>query len=131
EAKRPCRLPIDDEFEFGRLQDRQVSWLCTLENLTGVESDLTKTVSDVRSVAHQSAHFDNVTSRISCRNPVARRQDGKLDAAARKECVAGDDEGVGAVPYEGVEGRLDLPTGTGVEDLYLQSERACSFRYIV
>jgi hypothetical protein len=36
EAECPGRLQVDDELEFGRLQDRQVSRLRALEDLTGV-----------------------------------------------------------------------------------------------
>jgi hypothetical protein len=88
------------------------------------------TVREVGSVAHQSAGFDKLTNPISCRNPVARRQGGKLDSAAEEECLAANEEGVGVVARERVKGRLDLAAGTGVEDLNLQPKSACSCGYI-
>ena len=89
-----------------------------------------KTVREVGSVTHQSARFDMLTNPVSCRNPVARRQGGKLDAAAEEECLAANEEGVGVVARERVKGRLDLAAGTGVEDLNLQSKGACCFGYL-
>ena len=61
---------------------------------------------------------------------MARRERRKLDAPADEERVGGDEEGVGPVAHEGGEGRLDLAAGAGVEDLNLQSEGACRFRYL-
>jgi hypothetical protein len=46
-------------------------------------------------LAHQPAGCDNITIPISRRNPVARRQDGKLPAAAGEESIGSDEEGVG------------------------------------
>jgi hypothetical protein len=53
-----------------------------------------------------------------------------LDAPAVEERVRRDEKGVGPVARGSGEGRLDLPTGAGVEDLHLQSEGACSFRHV-
>ena len=61
---------------------------------------------------------------------MARRERRKLDAPAGEEPVGGDEEGIGPVAHEGGEGCLDLAAGAGVEDLNLQSEGACSFRYV-
>ena len=41
EAEHPCGLHVDDELELGRLDDRQVRRLRTLEDATGVDADLT------------------------------------------------------------------------------------------
>jgi len=61
---------------------------------------------------------------------MARRERRKLDAPAGEEHVGSNEECVGPVAHEGGEGRLDLAAGAGVEDLNLQSEGACSFRYL-
>src|SRR5262249_14417480 len=71
EAKRLGHLQIDDKLKLGRLQDREVGRLRTLQDLSGVGADLTKSIDDVRSVAHQPAGFNNLATPISCRNPVA------------------------------------------------------------
>ena len=61
---------------------------------------------------------------------MARRERRKLDAPADEERIGGDEEGVGPVTHEGGKGRLDFAAGAGVEDLDLQSDGACSFRYL-
>jgi hypothetical protein len=51
---------------------------------------LTIHVGNVASVAHQPADLDKLATRISRRDPVVRRQGGKLHEAATEECVASD-----------------------------------------
>src|SRR5215831_19367931 len=51
-AKRPGRLHVDDELPFGRLQDRHLGRLRTLEDLTGVDASLTIIVQSIGPVAH-------------------------------------------------------------------------------
>ena len=69
EAERPSRLQVDDELEFGRLQDRQIGGLRTLEDLTGVGADLTIHVRTIGIVGHQSAGFDSLARGIARGNP--------------------------------------------------------------
>ena len=40
EAERPGGLEVDDQLELGRLHDRQVRRLFTLENATGIDARL-------------------------------------------------------------------------------------------
>ena len=82
------------------------------------------------SVAHQPAGCDKITDRISRRNPVARRQGGKLHAAAGEECVGGDEEGIGALARKGGKGRIDLAARAGVEDMDLQPDDAGGFLHV-
>src|SRR5262249_872222 len=117
ETERPGRLQIDDELKLSRLQDRKVGRLRALQDLSSVGADLTKTINDVGSVAHQPAGFNNLASPINRGNPVARRQNSKLDAPAVEGKVAADKERVGTVANERGEGSLDLATGTSVENL--------------
>src|SRR5262249_16560582 len=80
-------------------------------------------------VAHQPAGFDSLASGIARGNPITRRERRKLDAPARKERVASDVQGFGAVAHESGEGRLDLAPSANLEDLNLQSDcRAASGR---
>jgi hypothetical protein len=48
QSKRLGGLEVDDELELGRLHDGQVRGLGALEDLTGVETDVMKSVRDVR-----------------------------------------------------------------------------------
>ncbi|HJZ33564.1 MAG TPA: proton-conducting transporter membrane subunit, partial [Hyphomicrobiaceae bacterium] len=130
EAERSGRLQVDDELEFGRLQDRQVGGIGTLEDLTGVDSDLTKHIEIISPIAHQPTGFDILAKGIGHGNPVARRERRKLDPPAAEERVASNEQGIGPVARERGEGRLDFPAGARFEDLNLQSEGAGSFRYV-
>ena len=62
---RPGRLQVDDKLEFRRLQDRQVSRLSAIEDLTGVGADLTIHAYTIGVVAHQAAGFDSLAGRDS------------------------------------------------------------------
>src|SRR5271168_1289008 len=75
-------LEIDDEFDFGRLDDRQLLGLFALENEPGVSADQTIDTGEARSVAHQPAGFGPLTLWIGCRQTVALSQGGDLAAAA-------------------------------------------------
>ena len=57
-------LDVDDQLELGRLHDRQVSRLLTLEDTAGIDADLTPRIRNVGSVAYQSAGFGEFTRRI-------------------------------------------------------------------
>jgi hypothetical protein len=52
-----------------------------------------------------------------------------LDTPSVEEGVVADEEGVGPLAHKSCEGRIDLPAGTGVEDLDLQSHGAGSGFY--
>src|SRR5215204_5032658 len=53
EAKHPGRLVVDDQLELGRLHHRQVCGLGALEDVSGLDADLTIGVRQARSVADQ------------------------------------------------------------------------------
>src|ERR1700729_1051648 len=82
EAERLRGLEIDDEFDSGRLDDRQLLRLFALENEPGVSADQTIDTVEARSVAHQPAGLGPFTLWIGCRQIVARSQGGDLVAAA-------------------------------------------------
>jgi hypothetical protein len=52
EAERSSRLGVDDQLELRRLHDRQVGRLHALEDLTGVDADLTIHVRSNGPIAH-------------------------------------------------------------------------------
>jgi len=84
-----------------------------LENLTGVDADLTNRIRRARSVAHQPADVGKCASGIGRRYPVARRERRKLHGPGAEKRVGIDEECVGAVAHHGGEGRLDLAAGAG------------------
>src|SRR5262245_55588433 len=119
DAEHSRRLDVDAKLGFGRLQHRQVSGLGPLKDATGVEADLTKSIPDVGSVAHQPTGCHMTTQGISRRNPVMRRQGSKLYGAADKECVAADEERIRALARKCGKGRINLSDRVGIEDLEL------------
>ena len=62
DAKRSRRLQIDDKFKFVRLQNGQFARLGPLENAACIDTDLTKHIGNVGSVAHQTADCDHVSN---------------------------------------------------------------------
>src|SRR5262249_3105758 len=130
DAEQSRRLRVDYELEFCRLQDRQVGGLRAFEDLPGVDADLTVRVRTFGRGAHQTPGFNSLATVISRRNPIVRRERHKLGAAAEKEDIGGNQQGIGPVANEGGEGRLNLTAGAGVEDVSLQSEDAGRFGYV-
>src|SRR5262245_30843264 len=53
EAEHPRGPGVDDQLELGRLHDRQIRRLRALEDAAGIDSDMTKRIRNVGSVAHQ------------------------------------------------------------------------------
>src|SRR6516162_713871 len=71
EAEHPSRRNVDDELELRRLHDRQIRWLCALENAACVDADVAIRIYQACAVAHQSADFGMMTVLVYCGNRVA------------------------------------------------------------
>jgi hypothetical protein len=67
-----------------------------LENLTGVDADLTIGVGKIGSVAHQAAGGGELAHSVNCRHRVAGRQRHDLSALASEKRVDADNERAGA-----------------------------------
>src|SRR5688572_17611346 len=104
EAERLRGLEIDNQLQRGRLHDRQVSRLGTLEDPSGVNADLSIKRRDARPIADQTAFHDELTPLIDRRNGMACRQRNELLAPAVEEWIGGDDERAGLPSDEGGEG---------------------------
>src|SRR4051794_26296909 len=63
QAERLGRLHVDDQLECGRLLDRKVGWLGTLEDISGVNADQAKGSCEARSIADQAAGSGELTPR--------------------------------------------------------------------
>src|SRR5215831_13915629 len=93
QAERLRGLEIDDQLEFGRLQDRKVGGLLALENPPGVNASMAVGVRKTRSVAHQAADGSVLASRIHSRDGMACRQCNELLASIQKENIGLDQQG--------------------------------------
>jgi hypothetical protein len=85
----------------------------TLEDLTGVDADLTVHVYNICPITHKSTNFGNLARGIGRGNRMARRKRRKLDAPADKERAGSNEERVGSLTYRGGEGRIDLAARAG------------------
>jgi hypothetical protein len=56
---------------------------------------------------------------------MARRQGGKLHPPTGEKGIEADEKCVGPLAHKTCEGRIDLLAVAGIEDLDLQSHRAC------
>jgi hypothetical protein len=124
EAEHPRGLSVDDQLELGRLHDRQIRRLCTLEDTTRIDADLTICVLNGGSVAHQPADFGIFALRICRGDRVARRQVNQLDTPLVEKGAGADKRRIGALAHDSCEGRIDLAAGVSVEDLDLQPHGA-------
>ena len=70
EAKRLGGLEIDDQFEFGRLLDRQIGGLFAFKDTPDVVASLTLSLRYIRSVAHQTTSGGLVAIRTACGNGI-------------------------------------------------------------
>jgi hypothetical protein len=60
-AERPGGVEVHDQFEFGRLHDRQVGRLLAFEDAANIDAGLAIPVCNVRPIAHQSADLGKFT----------------------------------------------------------------------
>src|SRR6516162_2168281 len=67
EAERLGRLHVNDQLEFGRLLDRQITGLFAFKNAAGMDPDQVESVRKIRSVAHETASLDELASPIQRR----------------------------------------------------------------
>ena len=64
EAKRPGGVEVDDQIEFGRLYDRQVSRLLAFENAAYIDAGLLIHSDNVRPITRQPADLGKFTHAI-------------------------------------------------------------------
>src|SRR6516225_3168988 len=131
ETKRLRSLQVDDELEFGRLNDRQVRRLGSLEDATGVNRRLPSLLPDVGSIAHQPACHRELTKSIARRDGISCRQrDNAIARGAEKERIALNEEhaawSLGNVPKD----HLQLAFAAGADNVILLPERACGLLHV-
>src|SRR5262249_20563016 len=101
------------------LHHGQVRGLGAFEDAAGIDTELAKRIHDVGSITHQPANFDKVARRIDRREPVERRQLDHLDTPGNQESIGPDEQGIGPIAPDILEGGTDLAAGAGVENLDL------------
>src|SRR5262245_25289636 len=97
---------------------------CTTDKSAGLVPLMPIRVHDIGSVAHQSAHFADVTRAGGHGQCMARCPIGELQAAAIVKRVLADKDGVGPLAPEYGESGVDLAARAGIKNLDLQSHGA-------
>src|SRR5207237_953982 len=115
-------VQVEHELEPGRLLDRQVGRLCTLEDFPGVDTGPAIRVADTRPVAHQAAGVDKLAREIDRRNRVARRERDELLAATEKKGIGAEREHADPLLTKAREGRINLGWGARIQDMDFYSE---------
>jgi hypothetical protein len=87
-TQRLCGLQVDDQLELARLHDWQVGRLVALENPRSVVADLTISVSEVGSVAHQPPGQDIFPQFIHRRDAVMGRERNELLPSAIEKRIS-------------------------------------------
>src|SRR5208283_3366249 len=103
EAERLGGDEIDDEIELGRLLDRDVGGLRSVENLVDKIAGAPEQVREICSIRHQSARFDEFPKTGHRRQPRGERQSVDANPVGVYERVGTDIKGVGAA-LESFEG---------------------------
>src|ERR1700730_13201467 len=80
-------LTIDHQVEFGRLLDRQVAGLCTLENLVDERRGATEKIEEVLAIAHQPTSLHVIALWEHGRQTVRKRKFSNTLALPHEDCV--------------------------------------------
>src|SRR4051794_27252457 len=125
ECKHLCRqidterlgsLEINDQFELGRLYNRQIGGLLAFENPPRIDADLAKRTSKVASIAHEPAGRGIGAAIVDRRKLVARRELDDLIASAEEIAVDANDERSGPLANKGSKRGVDFSRVAGFED---------------
>jgi hypothetical protein len=117
QTEHPRGLEIDHQLEFGRLDDRQVSWLGTLDYLPSINASLANSSCETRSIADQAAGRGELAKLISCRNKVACCQCHQLILPSHEKRIIAYHQGIRVQVRERSERSIDLAFATGPQDI--------------
>src|SRR5262245_58980574 len=67
-------LDVDEQLELGRLHNRQVGRLGTLEDAAEIRADLPECIRKIWPVAHQSTDLGKLALRVDCGNCMVGRE---------------------------------------------------------
>src|SRR5215475_14561177 len=71
-------LEVDDEFQLGRLLDRQIGWFLAFENASGIDASLVGRITEAAAVAYQATGEGELTEIKDRGQRMAGRQRGEL-----------------------------------------------------
>src|SRR5262249_61222931 len=103
-----CGLEVDEQVEFGRVLDRDVTRLCAAKDFVDQLSGAPKQLRDVCSVGDQASRFDVLTCHINRQQSCVHGQGADAISVAIHEGVANDVKCLGPVLAHGVEYGLNI-----------------------
>src|SRR5262249_42373535 len=120
--KRLCSVKVDNQIELGRLYNRQVCRLGTLENSSGIVAREPPRVWDAGTIADQSTGSGQLAVSVNCRDAMLRSQCNKLTTSLEKERVLADEEHPDALLRHRGEGGFKIVLTRGREHEQLLSD---------
>ena len=124
DAERVGSLEIYDQLDFSGLLDRQITGLFAVENVPGIDADVTMRVRKAVSIADQAAGQGVLAKWVHRGDRVAQGQCGELLAPAIKKWITADHERAGSQSGQGCEDRIEFALGARMQDMELQPEGA-------
>src|SRR5436309_8495780 len=116
EPQRSCSLEINDKLELGRLLDRQVRRLFTLQDAAGVNSGLTIGFGMANAVARQSARRDEFAPGINRGDCMAAGERHDLSMLIHKKHIVAGNQRADALAGQRAEGVIDVAFIAGIYD---------------
>src|SRR6516164_971347 len=123
EPKRPGGLEVDDQLEFGRILDWQLSGTRPLEYPADIGADQMIRIGVAGSVAHEAAHRRELAHKVHCRQRVASRQRNELIASADEKRIISNQKRGCSTFDQRCKSRIEIAVGAGPENLEPNSER--------
>src|SRR5207302_3934085 len=108
DAERHGGLEVDDELEPGRLYNRQVGRLLTLEDAASVDASLVVCIGHTGTVAHQTTRHGALATFVDCWDRLTRNQRHDVISFTIEEGIRADDERVNPLLRKGRELTIDL-----------------------
>src|SRR5215468_38073 len=121
----PCGLKIDDQFELGRLDDRQVAGFFAFQHAAGVDTSLPISIWQTCPIAHQTAGIDEGFEWVNGRNRMMRGQHHETRHLAREKGIAADEQRAGSLAHERSKSHFDLVLGARLQNKNLPADDAC------
>src|ERR1700730_3049700 len=107
---------MDDQLNFCDLLHRQVGRPFTLENTASIDTGLSPSITNVRSIAHKTADRGELAPGVNRWYGMAGRQRDDLIGMGKKKTVAAHLERVSSLLNKVRKGRLDLAWATCIHE---------------
>jgi len=87
EAERGCRLDVNGKIKLGRLLNRNVAGLCSMQNLVNHVGRSPEQIGVARSIGHETTGLDIIVIAEDCRQMCADRQPDDAGAVGGDERI--------------------------------------------